>query len=537
MSDEAARPLATLRSSDAITPDRLVKRVYLPEGHDDGEKAINAAWTAWGILSFAASDDSHGRALRAYILTFVLDIAAQQRVHSDVIHPNGHAALDAEMLRAVVSLVEAMGLPEAIPTTEEEALAEGLDVLPWDEALAVHLDRLGACGRTHAADLRSMSRERAASPERWRRWVEWCGLTNDGVLYRLAMCLWVDRVGPRLSDEARKPAALVVHVFNHAVLTMARPTFIPPSASNQLPLFLLSDGSNVEVYDRRNLEDEIVPTFSEETLDIMQGDTKRLSSLVAIKLFHWAVLTAHRQKLSGVDLYSKISVDGGASQIAKEIGVSTGKYSKEVMDVLRAWDRLIFRLPKGGKGTLISMQEYPAAPGRKARIDITLSPPMLPDYVHQCDQQDRKLVPMPTAMAPLVGAPQDHAACAVLSFLLLREMRLRAKELVREGGILLDEGPGMRATDLADQAGLRRKVLPDVLERWRAADDGRPSFLESNGRRVIVQEPAVKAFLLQAGEREIGAAKAGRLSAEKRAARLETGKSPVEAVRRRKGSP
>jgi hypothetical protein len=156
---------------------------------------------------------------------------------------------------------------------------------------------------------------------------------------------------------------------------------------------------------------------------------------------------------------------------------------------------------------------------------LSLGDPILPGYVDRLrgpgrsERRARKLVPL-VPLPPFVGRCNEHGAQAAYQLRLVTEMRVRAREIVEQGGVRLESE---LLAQLAEDVGLSHSLVGRVIERWlRDGDDG-PALLERVEAHRYTLGPAhaeAREFLRVGGEDEIRGREAARAGRHQRRGRL-----------------
>ena len=125
------------------------------------------------------------------------------------------------------------------------------------------------------------------------------------------------------------------------------------------------------------------------------------------------------------------------------------------------------------------------------------------------------LVPL-LDMPPLILGQQTHAAQAALQFELCIEMRKRAQEIIKQGGIHLSDD---KRLELASSVGLPNEATPKVFDRWTRDGDDAPKMLEEVEKDVFIlseHHKTARAFIIASGKMEKASSLAGKRSKRNR---------------------
>ncbi|MBW2255346.1 MAG: hypothetical protein JRI25_12200 [Deltaproteobacteria bacterium] len=440
-------------------------------------------------------------------------------------------ALSAEIVKALPGVLRALGTPSTPPDDLDPSTPEG--AVSWvhelDERAAEYLAALGEAGVKAGEAIRENSEKRReaflAHPDPdtvSRMWCLWYNPDGDHAgtvgrfLLLLARVLWKDIVGPRLQREreARHPALAAV-VVDRAMDTLWSPgRSIEPRGDTWV--VRRGDGLVVATY-------EPSPTCP-SVPTILTDELRVTRSLAAHRILRLLVGQGYRQKyIEKVADPRVVDILGGFRGLAQTLGVPSRSAARDLEAALTTMQRVHLELGSIAVGGLLTWTELRAAPGRPARLRIVLGDPLLPGFVSDLPKgtksarEQRRLVPFPEALPPLVGRPNEHAAQAALQVAVLREMRVQAGRLATEGAveILLD-----RWHDLARECSLPALLVPRVIDRWTQDGDDAPAFLAPRGTDRFDLAPAyegARQLLVDAGTRELRNSKRGKTSARNRA--------------------
>jgi hypothetical protein len=303
-------------------------------------------------------------------------------------------------------------------------------------------------------------------------WLPAAGVVPD-IVGSLAPTVWSRFVLPDL-DSARRSGAPAISA---AVLDQAQRACWSPGRS------LRGDGGDQIVINQKG---GIVASICSTEYamgvpaDLVRG-LRAINKLTGHRLVRWLVESGHRQSLDQTTRDPRrIRIDGGFTALAAELGLTYRKASHELRSILGFLQHAHLKLPLGEVAGLVMWSTEPAAPGRPERLTIVLSDALMPGYVTHLPRggaskrRARMLVPVPLQMPRLIGHQRHHAALALLQFLVLREMRFRAAEFVKSGGVRLPRGTWL---DLAQEADVPLDLVDSVVTAW--ADPGDPgAFLQ-----------------------------------------------------------
>lgn len=229
------------------------------------------------------------------------------------------------------------------------------------------------------------------------------------------------------------------------------------------------------------------------SLDDSLVDPSILRGLTAQRLLRFVMHRGHDQYVEtggDIDRATKVKVRGGWRGLAKEMGEGAGdKAVAKARETARALQAAWMKTHTGGEGGLLMVHHEPRGPGQPfEEVTITLNEkgPLSPMFaVRELHGRSPKIVPvpLPSLMPPMVGRNNEHGAIATLQLLVLRELRLKAKQLVEQGGVAI---PMKRWEELAKESGVPIPLLSDLLKAWCIGDqkNGVPAFITRAGDMV-----------------------------------------------------
>jgi hypothetical protein len=224
------------------------------------------------------------------------------------------------------------------------------------------------------------------------------------------------------------------------------------------------------------------------SLDASLVDPKLLRGLPAQRLLRFVMHRAHDRydETGDLDTATRITVAGGWRGLTEALDMTPGEKNVELVRLTaKALAAAWVKTPLG-EGNLLMVHHEKRGPGRREEVSLTTHEkgPLSPRYAARLLQgHSPKIVPvpLPSLMPPMVGRPNEHGAIATLQLLTLRELRLNATKLVELGGVAI---PAARWCVLAEESGVPRTLLPELLEAWRTGDDHTPAFIVTNGELV-----------------------------------------------------
>lgn len=258
------------------------------------------------------------------------------------------------------------------------------------------------------------------------------------------------------------------------------------------------------------------------SLDASLVDPKLLRGLPAQRLLRFVMHRAHElyDETGDMGTATRITVAGGWRGLADALGMRTGEKAAKVAELTaKALQAAWVKTPRG-EGGLFLVHHEKRGPGRREEVSLTIHEhgPLSPRFTaRELQGRSAKIVPvpLPSLMPPMVGRPNEHGAIATLQLLVLRELRLKAPELVEHGGIVVTP---QRWNELAEESGVPRPLLPELLEAWRTGDEHTPAFIVTKGELVDLAPAYAKErrFIADGGRLTLDGRRRGRRSQRKR---------------------
>lgn len=297
-----------------------------------------------------------------------------------------------------------------------------------------------------------------------------------------------------------------------------------------------------------------------------------LRGLPAKRLLRFVMHRSHElyEETGVLELSLRITVRGGWTQLAEELGMGRGEKAAKTVELTAkhlqaAW----VRTPLGIEGGLFVLTVDHSGTRDDWSVSLTIDREgwLSPRYSARLLQgKSPKLVPtpLPSLMPPFVGRPNEHGAQADLQLLVLRELRLKAPELVKRKGVVItkarweallkevglpllvtreDELTKKRTKQellpelldawtkgdkafqdfaaqrkaLAEEAGKPAPTLEELAEAWKADPVGVPPFITLDGERVDLTPfyAAERRFIIEGGQKTISGRSGGLSSARK----------------------
>jgi hypothetical protein len=272
---------------------------------------------------------------------------------------------------------------------------------------------------------------------------------------------------------------------------------------------------------------ETSKTLPSMNIDVIQRilrpeNIKVLSTVNAHRLLRWEIQTVTTQFVEGMVDARALKVYGGYQELANLIGSSGSRKAAEQLRDIIVWQAAPrFYQPSGRYGNMLSFDYTPSGYGRPAILQLVLGNMMLPHYVYELLNMpeactgDRRLIPI-VDMPPLIGRPNDQGAQPSFQIEILVEMRKGAREFATNGGVLILKS---KLEELAERAGLSKRLYSKVLDRWIQDGTDAPAFLkvvEENRYALGSHYKQAQDFMIQAGQKEINMSRAGKKGVAKR---------------------
>jgi len=334
---------------------------------------------------------------------------------------------------------------------------------------------------------------------------------------------------PKIQENERKPPALMMPVHEAVLDLHRRGLEIDPGAR------IIVQKTGQRVLDLRTPEALSLPVIDLAAMEpLLTAGIKKMGSLSAQRLLRWEVVTGHRQALDGHPDPRKLTVEGGWSALAKAIGARGSRARSELPGIIAVQGCAVWTWPNGRRGTLLTWDERPPAPGRAALINLVLGDVLLPGAVVEMEGRSRtmaearRLVPMVDLLPPMTGKrANEQGQQAALQLAVMAEFRRHARELAKQGSIKISL---TRWAELARHVGLPKTMLGKVLDVWTQGGNDAPAFLTRPDTRApwrfgLAQAYSTAlAFLCAAGRREEGGKKGGKAARAARASDIERGR-------------
>jgi hypothetical protein len=302
-------------------------------------------------------------------------------------------------------------------------------------------------GRAALAEWKSQERmEGVESPSPWQV------LTPSLAASLVAQVVWLDRVAGETRRANGSSPALVAKV--HADVGM-----IFRASENQHALALGGPGLPWVMVD------------SEEDAARLLGAG---STLTFQRLIRFLPTVAHESWIQTHRDEADVVIEGGYAALAENIGAKSKKAAAEVRDALMLGSHVRREWADGSEAQgLWTFHATPAAPGRPAKLVVTLAAALRPGFVHDLPKGPAKTLVPVVPLPALVGSRVHHAAQAALQWEVTRRLAEGRKQAASEGGVLISPADFKR---MMDRVGLPGHMLATMLEAWTAGD---APFLEN----------------------------------------------------------
>jgi hypothetical protein len=491
----------------------------------------------WGEAWHAVSAEQKAEA-KAHILAELDALPAEQRSGASV----GYS-YKVDKARVEARLCALVG-------TDDDNPPEGM--LALDRVGADFLARLGATGQNRAEALRGKARER------WQGWqaykarkapASWCEAwkaapgecpdllhawsegdwqkvvramladrqafpTETGecpFVAALATCVWLDVVKPRIEAERRRVPALATPVVASLVTVATqgavRAEGLRLVTAKGLELAAPERGQ-IEAVAKRLGRD--APNLVDAVLhEVLTDCVRAVQTLQGQRLLRYLV-RAGAGALVSAELAGHVgtekvvlALDGGFDKLRSEVGAATHKAIPKLREALAALELLRVASDNHALASawLLQCDDWRAAPGRPARLEITLNWPLLPIGGAKLQGHGRLLVPMPETVPALVGREREHGAQANMHLRMMMHFAERSPELAEKGGLLLTEGDWHK---VADESGVPRALVADIQSAWykpggllippvlRAVDDKRTTLHDDKARELLTEQGRIR---------------------------------------------
>lgn len=339
-------------------------------------------------------------------------------------------------------------------------------------------------------------------------------------MYRcLASIIWFNKIKKRIENLQKKPPALTYIVNEQIQKPMRNGTKYIPDVGKILDY----KGQELAVIDMKE-SSKILPSMNIEIIQkiLRPENIKVLSSVNAHRLLRWEIQTVTKQFVDGMVDARALKVYGGYQELATMLGIGNNRRAAEQLRDIIVWQAAPrFYQPNGRYGNMLSFDYTPSGHGRKAVLQLIMGNMMLPHYVYEIlnmpeiSMGDRRLIPI-VDMPPLIGRSNDQGAQPSFQIEILVEMRKAAKEFATNGCVLIRQ---TKLEELAEKAGLSKRIYVKVIDRWLQDGTDAPAFLkimEEDRYALGSHYKQAQDFIIQAGQKELNSSKAGKKGVARR---------------------
>lgn len=465
----------------------------------------------WDLLETAARGDAHRHLIETIAPTAITETGNLAEAARDEARGRLAEALRQHLKRFRQAVLSLSGTPP-ISAAAADDCARKLDL-----AFADYVERLGESGKDYASTVRRASDDRLKN--KGPRWTLWCShARGERFLRGLARVVWIEDVKPFIK---RNTPALVYPVHEDVVRIHSRTYSLVDKGGQRSLVF--DDGAPIAIA-------PAMPTLAEDDMSrmvqLITAGVRLLGSVAAHRVLRWEVASGCERVIRGEPDARALIVDGGWTALAEQLEL--GKKREHIVNlraIVHAQSAVTITLPDGSRGNMLALRDKPPVGQRRGSVEIVLGTMLLPHYIYELAgkgrelRESKRLVPI-VELPPFVGRNNDHGAQATASMIVVRELRVRAAELYRDGAVLI---PLERWIHLFHEARLPSSLIGKVLDRWTHDGSDGPAFLMSPERDHYTLGDAhsrARDFLRDVGKLELDRSKAGKLSVEKRRKRL-----------------
>lgn len=451
-------------------------------------------------------------------------------------------ALARTLLEQLRELSKVLGLEKATLEDARAPLQEG-GMLWLDTRALKFLAKIGKAGKEAATLQQPRAKERwetyaklgpcspnGANPEpKASLWRLWADLSEEGAALEakglppvrfaliLADVLWQDEVKPRVERERRNPPGLARSFYQQIHGTLWK----------QWDGWEKKDETHIELKDGRNRTPANLPAaLAARDAAILFKAFDRLGSYTSHLLVDFFITRAHQQSLQNKSSPWDIVIEGGATQLAENIGQPNNTGRENVLQVLRLGQHLSISYRGREVGGLWNFDDdITTARNRKAKLIVALAPILRPySGLRSLPNDEQFIVPI-VSMPDFITGQRALAGQSLLVRQILMRMIEQRAELARGLGALLlpDEIAQMsKAAHISQETGQK------ALELWQKSGD--KTFLEQVGpnRYELADTPTyrlAREFIREGGKRTL-AGRAGGIAAAKAAQKPRPKKKP-----------
>jgi hypothetical protein len=237
---------------------------------------------------------------------------------------------------------------------------------------------------------------------------------------------WEEKIKPKVNYAANNPAGTTTNVTPSLSKILSPRNTIKKTSNDELQLYdknTFLGNVKIAAVDSRMLE------------RLMEDGIKYLSSLSAVKLIRHFIKETHEQYVKGNPNYSSLEFPGRGQQVAKCLGLKSGKDVTTINALILLFDNLKFTLP-GITSRLISVADCMpnSRYSTKGGWLITVLPPLMPNYIFT--DKGCFIIPLLNE-PPLIGPNQYHARQYILQWKITEEFSKQSADLARSGWITI----------------------------------------------------------------------------------------------------
>jgi len=330
-------------------------------------------------------------------------------------------------------------------------------------------------------------------------------------LLALALAVWLDVVKPRIETERRRVPALATPVIT-SLVTIATPGAVRAEGLRLVTrsgkALAAADGEQVEAAARR-LRHKAPALVDAVLAEVLTDCVRAVQTLHGQRLLRYLVRAGAGALVSG-ELAGNIgaekvvlAIEGGFDKLRSEVGAATHKAIPKLREALAALEILSVASDNHALASawLLASDEWRAAPGKPARLEITLNWPLLPIGGAKLQGHGRLLVPVPETVPALVGREREHGAQANMHLRMMMLFSERSPELAEKGGLVLTDSDWEA---LRKESGVPSGLLADVQSAWykgggllippvlRAVDDKRTTLHDDKARELLMEQGKIR---------------------------------------------
>jgi hypothetical protein len=381
------------------------------------------------------------------------------------------------------------------------------------------IETIGATGKKAAEEIRKDSRQRHQAfkdseyrPEnRPKAWDLWISKKSDFTsifspyLSILAAVVWKDSGSIKWERKQKYFPALPTGIMET----------IKPSLQKSSNINYTHESIDIVGESGKVVVSFQIPCIDAKIIPLVTKGIKSFGSLAGHRLLRWQVKSGCQNIIDNTPSPNTLFVNGGFEAISHLIGCGENKSTvTEVKAILYAQSHASFYLSNGDKiSSLIILKEIGYhRNGEPNKLSIILGDVLLPHYLYNLPQNERRLIPIMTDLPPLVGSPNTHAAQAMLQLLVLEEFSKQSDRYADKGSVLI---PVEKWEELSQNASLSKSSISKVIEGWTTDSVNGTAFLKRYDDEYTLSDARVEKFLEDQGKMRIIGRKGGISSSEK----------------------